>query len=84
MIKASIVKPNGTTLLILGLEGENMARLMSDEPIVISVEQIRQLLGVAGPPMPDFEIAIIGGADADALKAQLAPHIGPNTVVHEP
>ena len=70
MIKA-VREMNGRPLLILGLSGENMTRLMADEPIKFDARQ----LGL------DIEVLIVGGRTEDAILQQLRQVglIGPDT-----
>lgn len=51
-----------TTIAVIGLSGENMARLMADEPI---------LLNLAEFGLPAQDILIIGGKDEDTIEATL-------------
>lgn len=62
MIKAFGTAGDGTPLLLLGLSGENMTRLMADEPIVVNV---------AGLGMPPTTVVIIGGRTEDAITEKL-------------
>lgn len=61
MIKA-VVELNGERVAILGLSGENMARLMADEPIMVD-------LAVLG--LPSQKVVIMGGKDEDSMAAHL-------------
>lgn len=62
MIKAVGRTGAGVPLLILGLSGENMTRLMADEPIKIDLAE----LGLR--PM---QVVIVGGRTEDAITDQL-------------
>lgn len=64
MIKALVTR-SGAALVLLGLSGENMTRLMADEPI---------LLDLADLGLPACEIAIIGGKTQADIIAQLEQH----------
>lgn len=70
MIKASGVTGDGRPLLILGLSGENVTRLVADEPIFITPEQMAEM---ALPPMA---LAIVYGRTEEAIKAQLEEYFG--------
>ncbi len=63
MIKALTYDATGQPVLVLGLSGENMTRLMADEPILIDV---------AGIGLPPLRIAIIGGRTETGIANQLA------------
>lgn len=62
MIKAVGRTGAGQPLLVLGLSGENMTRLMADEPILIR-------MGDVG--LPDCVVAIVGGRTEDAIAEAL-------------
>lgn len=70
MIKAVARDAFGQPLVILGLSGENMTRLMADEPILINLADL-------DPGLPRLRVAIVGGRTEDAIAAQLAEHYGP-------
>jgi hypothetical protein len=53
---------HGKPLLILGLSGENMTRLMADEPMLIHAADL---------DLPDIEIVIVGGRTEHAIMQQL-------------
>lgn len=73
MIKALLRETAGTAVVVLGLSGENMARLMADEPIVV------QLADLGLPPM---KILIMGGRTESDIAATLTARFGaPRTVV---
>ncbi|MFF9310113.1 hypothetical protein ACF1BS_04295 [Streptomyces sp. NPDC014748] len=75
MIKALLRETAGTAVVVLGLSGENMARLMADEPIVV------QLADLGLPPM---KILIMGGRTESDIAATLAAQFGaPRTVVRQ-
>lgn len=61
MIKASGYN-NGRQFFLLGLSGENMTRLMADEPIRVN------LADLGGP---DADVLIVGGRTEDAITEQL-------------
>jgi hypothetical protein len=52
----------GQPLLVLGLSGENMTRLMADEPILIRMADVG---------LPDCVVAIVGGRTEDAIAEAL-------------
>lgn len=74
MIKATSEMKDGRPLLILGLSGENITRLMANEPISINV-------GKLGDGMPAMEVVILAGKTEQAIADQLraAGLIGPGT-----
>lgn len=83
MIKFSVKgSKNGRQVVAIGigLTGENMARLMADEPIVISHDEIVKMM----PPgttigVDDFEFVIFGGKDEESITKRLSPMFGQNT-----
>jgi hypothetical protein len=58
MIKA-VLLVGSKKIVLLGLTGENMARLMNKEPIVINLKELG---------LPDQDLAIVGGKDEDAIQ----------------
>ena len=60
-----------------GISGENMTRLMADEPIVVQVAELG---------LPPMKILLIGGRTEEAIAAQLTAKYGParTTVNKEP
>lgn len=77
MIKAVLRESTGAPVVVLGLSGENMARLMADEPIVV------QLAELGLKPM---KILVMGGRTEEAITAQLTKQFGQprKTVRQEP
>lgn len=67
MIKAVARDANGP-MVILGLSGENVTRLMADEPILVDLAE----LGLA-----PLRIAIIGGRTETDIVWQLSRQYGP-------
>ncbi|MFI5973542.1 hypothetical protein [Streptomyces sp. NPDC051452] len=67
MIKAILREPSGQAVVVLGLSGENMARLMADEPIVV------QLAELGLKPM---KILLMGGRTEADITAQLTTQFG--------
>ena len=65
MIKAVGRTGLGLPLLILGLSGENMTRLMADEPISFDLADLG---------LPPMRVVIVGGRTEDAITGQLAAH----------
>lgn len=53
---------NGVPLLVLGLTGENMTRLMADEPITLNLADLG---------LPPIAVLIVGGRTEDAITEQL-------------
>lgn len=68
MIKALGRTGAGQPLLILGLSGENMTRLMAGEPIKIDTAQE---FANSHIDVPSLQIAVIGGRDENAIVASL-------------
>lgn len=67
MIKA-VVRDRQGPLVLLGLTGENVTRLMADEPVLVNLAELR---------LPPLRIALIGGrTEADIIR-QLETHYGP-------
>ena len=64
MIKALVTTPKGP-LVILGLSGENMTRLMADEPILVNLEDLGLL---------PIQIAIVGGRTEGEIMSSLGEH----------
>ncbi len=62
MIKATGVSDCGHPLLILGLSGENVARLAADEPIVFDLAEVG---------MAPCSVVIMYGRTEDVLTAKL-------------
>lgn len=62
MIKASGRTGDGTPLLIVGLSGENMTRLMAGEPITFHA-------GAMG--LPGVQVVLIGGRTEADLEFQI-------------
>jgi hypothetical protein len=60
MIKAVGTTPDGKPVLLLGLSGENLTRLMADQPIKFNIGQLG---------LPDIEVLIVGGpTESDIVK----------------
>lgn len=64
MIKAAGTV-GGKPMLILGLSGENMTRLMAGEPI---------MLDAAALGLPDMTVVVVGGRTEDSITADLRAH----------
>lgn len=62
MIKARGQTGDGTPLVVLGLSGENVARLMAKEPI---------RLNLADLGLPPTVVVIIGGRTEDEITVDL-------------
>lgn len=65
MIKAVGRTGLGSPLLILGLSGENMTRLMAAEPISFDLADLG---------LPPMRVIIVGGRTEDAITGHLAEH----------
>ncbi len=76
MITAIAHGADDTTIVVLGLTAENLRRLAAGEPITVSAE--------THPQFPaELVLVVLAGADEDAIAAQLAPLIGPDTKLRE-
>lgn len=62
MIKATGVADNGQPMVLLGLSGENMTRLMADEPIKFDLAELG---------LPPMTVVIVGGRTEESILAQL-------------
>lgn len=62
MLKARGATTDGRPLLLLGLSGENMTRLMADEPIRLELAELG---------LPSIQVVIIGGRTERAMLDQL-------------
>jgi hypothetical protein len=63
VLKALGAAGNGDPLLVLGLTGENMARLMAGEPMRVDVGRT-----LGGPPM---QVLLCGGETEEAIAEEL-------------
>lgn len=61
MIKA-VGKSGDQTMLLLGLSGENMTRLMADEPIQFNLAEVG---------LPSMVVVIVGGRTEGAITEKL-------------
>jgi hypothetical protein len=68
MLKATGRTASGRPLLILGLAGENMARLMAGEPILIHAHAISR-------NMPEMTVVVLGGKTEDAIRNDVQQHL---------
>lgn len=77
MIKAVLREPAGTAVVVLGLSGENMARLMANEPIIVQCAELG---------LPLMKILLMGGRTEEEIAAQLTAKFGParTTIRQEP
>lgn len=62
MIRAKMTAPNGRKMLIVGLSGENVARLAAGEPIFKQMED-------AG--FPGMDLVVLYGKTEDDAKASI-------------
>jgi hypothetical protein len=62
VIKGRGTRTDGGQVVVLGLSGENMTRLMADEPIVLNLKD----MGLA-----DIEVIILGGRTEEAMVVHL-------------
>lgn len=65
MIKATGVGPNGEPVVLLGLSGENVTRLIAGEPIRLDLAELG---------LPPTMVVICYGRTEDALVAELRRH----------
>lgn len=74
MFKATSKMKDGRPLLLLGLSGENITRMMADEPVSVDVGKL--------PGMPQMQVVIIAGKTEDDIADQLrsAGLIGGDTI----
>lgn len=63
MIKVPGRTGDGRPLLVLGLSGENMTRLMAGEPMVVDTGQ----LGPAFAHLPSMSLVLLGGRTEQAI-----------------
>ena len=77
MIKALLREPGGVPVVVLGLSGENVTRLMADEPIIV------QLAELGLKPM---KILLLGGRTEADITAMLTERFGEprKTIRQEP
>jgi hypothetical protein len=68
MLKASGRTESGRPLLVLGLTGENMARLMAGEPILIHAHTL-------GKDFPELTAVLVGGKTVEAVRADVEQHL---------
>ncbi len=62
MIKATGRTGDGTPLVVLGLSGENVTRLMADEPIHLNLADLG---------LPAIEVLIVGGRTEESIVTDL-------------
>lgn len=67
MIKALLREPTGAPVIVLGLSGENMTRLLADEPIVVQLADLG---------LPPGKILIMGGRTEEVIAADLTARFG--------
>lgn len=67
MIKALLRERGGQAIVVLGLTGENMTRLMANEPIVVQVAELG---------LKPMKILLMGGRTEEAIAAQLTEQFG--------
>lgn len=67
MFKAAGRTGDGEPLLVLGLTGENMARLMADEPVVVDAAQLG---------LPEMTVVLVGGKTEQAIGDDVRRHLG--------
>jgi hypothetical protein len=67
MLLASSTAKNGRKVLVLGLEAENIKRLVNDQPI-------RKDLGAEGVPgLEEWDVYVLGPEDTRRFVAQMGP-----------
>jgi|SRR5581483_5142141 len=77
VIKGRLEAKDGRNTLIVGLSGEDMTRLMADEPIIIGAVELKAMGFSKGVD----EVIIIGGRNEDAMVADLTRVNSPERVV---
>lgn len=68
MIKAVLRDKDGQPVVLLGLSGENVTRLMADEPISVDLAELG---------LPPLRITLMGGRTEAAIVGRLEQHFGP-------
>lgn len=68
MLKFVSRTATGKTVLMLGLSGENVTRLMADEPIRVDLAALGREHGVE---LPEMELLLIGGRTESHVVEQL-------------
>lgn len=63
MIKA-VSGPLNHPTVWFGLSGENITRLMNNEPILINLKELH-------PELPNVDIVLVGGKTENTIKEQL-------------
>jgi hypothetical protein len=68
MIKA-LINVGGERVAVLGLSGENMARLMADEPMLVDLSELMRTMspGLRAPT----KVLLVGGKDEDTIAHNL-------------
>ena len=69
---------NGVTVVGLGLEDENIRRMVAGKPVRVRLSELG-FTGAAGA----IQIVIFSGKDAESMRRDLAPLIDSNTVIHD-
>lgn len=67
MIKA-VIRDSAGPVVLLGLSGENVTRLMADEPILVNLTELG---------LPPLRIALLGGRTEADIMRQLEHQYGP-------
>lgn len=70
MIKATSKMKDGRPMVLLGLTGENIARLMADEPVSVDLGQLG---------LPPVQVVLMYGKTETDIAKQLQPMFGPDT-----
>lgn len=68
MLKAAGRTASGRPLLVLGLTGENMARLMAGEPMLIHAHTL-------GKDFPELTAVLVGGKTNEAIRGDIQQHL---------
>ncbi|MFE6362953.1 hypothetical protein ACFVP3_23515 [Streptomyces sp. NPDC057806] len=75
MIKAVLRESTGAAVVVLGLSGENMARLLADEPILVQCAELG---------LKPMKILLMGGHTEADITAQLTEQFGqPRTTIRQ-
>lgn len=68
MIKAKAVTQDGTSLLLLGLSGENVTRLIAGEPIHIDASELKTM------GLPSIHVGIVYGRTEEDIANDIRGH----------
>lgn len=78
MVKFTATGDDGIVRIGLGLEAENIRRMQAGQPVRVRLSDLG-FIGQIGA----IQILIFAGEDAASMQRDLAPFIGPETVIHD-